>query len=652
MEKITNYTNYKQQHPEEYRKILECIWDFLDNHPNVSDEDLKNFLNAEDGESIEAYGVITRKAASIYNYPVKSADVLWVYNEAYMNGDLDKRDINDVGLNYGKTTKWLPDPYEAKRVNELFYGDTKYRAGSNQIGFLDSMVGIPGHPFPDGSRSRAGFMRSIGYPIRAVTANEYFTNNKRKRCKGDGPWLIFYKLKEKVIDIKSNSGLQATEGVKMNNIGKGKNKGMYSFESHDEDLSGFEGMSRENIGSFQAKVAQKIEEVGALSVLKAIMDNSSEYGSYYLDEIDTILNTTDLTNSQDVLERLVNTTETLLDDTQIELLTDSLDSLGEYEKDEEADTDYSYKEGEEYEEPDDWSSVDDGYDDYEDENGPGVPVEEVGGEEEEAHESLDDSGEYDEFNEKHRDEWMERHPHGWYNNESDYGTGDEEGESRDSATESAEGSELEQLKQWFASTFKKDEDGYPNENSKDDISNELDEAYEYGIDEGNLEEYNEYKLTTPLTGQVEAEEHIRKMERLYDLLNGGGVVDESSATEEIHLGGTQRGITLDEFLSLVKAQKVSDLGELQYRVIDEWKEGNERPIDTLRKITTTGQARDAYWREQTAGKWEMFLQIGKALGLKTPQEIVNFYSKNKKEGEDLLQTLSRIALYGNKKERL
>lgn len=41
---------------------------------------------------------------------------------------------------------------------------------------------------------------------------------------------------------------------------------------------------------------------------------------------------------------------------------------------------------------------------------------------------VDDSGEDDdeEYNDEHAKEWMEKHPHGWYNNENDYGTGDEE----------------------------------------------------------------------------------------------------------------------------------------------------------------------------------------------------------------------------------
>ena len=40
-------------------------------------------------------------------------------------------------------------------------------------------------------------------------------------------------------------------------------------------------------------------------------------------------------------------------------------------------------------------------------------------------EKTDDDDEED-YDEGHAQEWMERHPHGWYNNEHDYGTGDEE----------------------------------------------------------------------------------------------------------------------------------------------------------------------------------------------------------------------------------
>lgn len=41
-------------------------------------------------------------------------------------------------------------------------------------------------------------------------------------------------------------------------------------------------------------------------------------------------------------------------------------------------------------------------------------------------EKDDDEPDPDEYNEGHAKEWMERHPHGWYNSESDYGTGDED----------------------------------------------------------------------------------------------------------------------------------------------------------------------------------------------------------------------------------
>ena len=41
----------------------------------------------------------------------------------------------------------------------------------------------------------------------------------------------------------------------------------------------------------------------------------------------------------------------------------------------------------------------------------------------------DDEPDPDEYDEGHAEEWMERHPYGWYNSESDYGTGDEEHEN-------------------------------------------------------------------------------------------------------------------------------------------------------------------------------------------------------------------------------
>ena len=43
----------------------------------------------------------------------------------------------------------------------------------------------------------------------------------------------------------------------------------------------------------------------------------------------------------------------------------------------------------------------------------------------------DDDDDDAEYNERHAREWMERHPHGWYNNEHDYGVGDDEEEEAD-----------------------------------------------------------------------------------------------------------------------------------------------------------------------------------------------------------------------------
>lgn len=43
----------------------------------------------------------------------------------------------------------------------------------------------------------------------------------------------------------------------------------------------------------------------------------------------------------------------------------------------------------------------------------------------------DDEDDEEEYNAKHAEEWMEKHPYGWYNNENDYGTGDEEDEEEE-----------------------------------------------------------------------------------------------------------------------------------------------------------------------------------------------------------------------------
>lgn len=128
-------------------------------------------------------------------------------------------------------------------------------------------------------------------------------------------------------------------------------------EDYEEAL---EAIERTGLGRLQSIFAQLLEKIGAIQLLDNINNAPEGFGSDYYDQVNFIKNTVDLSDTNEVLNELLDASETLLDDTQIELLADDLENSGE-------DFDFMEEsaEGEEFPEEDwedegdyDWSSDD------------------------------------------------------------------------------------------------------------------------------------------------------------------------------------------------------------------------------------------------------------------------------------------------------
>lgn len=119
----------------------------------------------------------------------------------------------------------------------------------------------------------------------------------------------------------------------------------------DEERYGFEAMSRTGLEGLTSALSKALKEVGSVVVIQRILQE--DFGYDFEDQITFIKNTTDLSDSKMVLDEIVSAAETMLDDVQLELLTEVFNSdmidIEGFEEEPEFD---------EYEEPDDWSSVD------------------------------------------------------------------------------------------------------------------------------------------------------------------------------------------------------------------------------------------------------------------------------------------------------
>lgn len=132
-----------------------------------------------------------------------------------------------------------------------------------------------------------------------------------------------------------------------------------SFEEEDEDeyddeeMSGFEAMSMAGLERLTTSLASALKEVGSVVVLQTILEQ--DYGDEFNDEITFIKNTTDLSNSKEVLDKVLSASELMLDNVQMELLAEAFETPSTFD---EVFPDEMEEELGEYQEPEDWSTVD------------------------------------------------------------------------------------------------------------------------------------------------------------------------------------------------------------------------------------------------------------------------------------------------------
>ena len=149
-----------------------------------------------------------------------------------------------------------------------------------------------------------------------------------------------------------------------------------------EELYGLEALEKTGLASLQSVLATQLEEQGSIQVIDNILNQ--DLGSDYLDQVSFIKNTTDLSDTNTVLNELINASETLLDDIQIGQLVESL-GASEFEE-EPMDSGFG---DEEYEEPEDWSTIDEEQPAESSEENPEGEDEGSNGE---AHEALEATG--------------------------------------------------------------------------------------------------------------------------------------------------------------------------------------------------------------------------------------------------------------------
>jgi hypothetical protein len=118
-----------------------------------------------------------------------------------------------------------------------------------------------------------------------------------------------------------------------------------SFDSLEKEM--FEAMNRNSITDFQASVSDSISRIGSLGTIQLLLD--SELADSFQDELFFIKNTYDLSDTQLVSQAILDAGETLLEDGELERAMEILKNSSEEENEDEFG---------EYEEPEDWSEVD------------------------------------------------------------------------------------------------------------------------------------------------------------------------------------------------------------------------------------------------------------------------------------------------------
>ena len=144
--------------------------------------------------------------------------------------------------------------------------------------------------------------------------------------------------------IKANQSLDEEKGRPTKSATERKS----SCEEYDEvEKEMFEAMNRNSITNFQASVSGSISRIGSLGTIQLLLD--SELADSFEDELFFIKNTYDLSDTQLVSQAILDAGETLLEDGELERAMETLKNSSEEENEEEFG---------EYEEPDDWSEVD------------------------------------------------------------------------------------------------------------------------------------------------------------------------------------------------------------------------------------------------------------------------------------------------------
>lgn len=308
-------------------QIANLIRDFMTQTPDPTDEEVNDFFSLFSDDYSTDLGNSERDIA------------IDLYNRAFMEGSLD-------GLGKARMTKWVPDD----KAIEKFSGDNLIKRG-NLLGFKDYEYGVPFHNYPEGHKSRNSFLRSLGYIPAGQPLDTWLTPDHKKRVKVNtlNGRLSFEKVKEstesldKGVSMKNsltdkllslvkgsaeeNQGLSGIGNIKP--LGPGFTGRAFEGDCKEDYEDAFEAIERSGLDRLQSVFAQLLEKIGAIQLLDNINNAPDDFGSEYYDQINFIKNTMDLSDTNEVLNGLINASETLLDDTQIELLADDLENSGE-----------------------------------------------------------------------------------------------------------------------------------------------------------------------------------------------------------------------------------------------------------------------------------------------------------------------------------
>ena len=203
--------------------------------------------------------------------------------------------------------------------------------------------------------------------------------------KGKSNILTFTNRSQAQDYIDKNLNKVAIEATKENKMEVNK-----TATENEEELYGLEALEKTNLGALQSILAQQLQKLGSIQVLEKIIDKA-ELGPDFLDQVTFIKNTTDLSNTNEVLNGILDAAETLLDDVQVANLMESME-IPEYEEEEQPEEDLG-----EYEEPEDWGQVDteteeEGSGEEQPEESEEQPEETEESGEQEVHESLEATG--------------------------------------------------------------------------------------------------------------------------------------------------------------------------------------------------------------------------------------------------------------------